>query len=104
MVLVGRMYSFYCQKCKIRIEAKFGIGMMFPTVYRNTVLKAKNGEIGEEIQKFFTENPNGAIDVSYVFGVCSECGQYEKILDLTMYVPIYDKKIYRILGLNNYLR
>ena len=61
--------------------------MMFPKVYRDTVLKAKNGELGEEIQKFFIENLNGAIDISNVLGICSECGQYEKILDLTMYIP-----------------
>ena len=84
---MGRIYSFYCKKCKYRLETSLGIGMMFPLVYKNIVEKSKNGELGEEIQKFFIDNPNGVVDVENVLGFCEECGEYETIKDLTMYVP-----------------
>lgn len=84
---MGKFVELKCKFCKYEIQIGFGIGMAFPRVYEQTITAAKNGELGEEIQNFLSENPNGAIDVSRVLAVCKTCGACEKVYDLTMYLP-----------------
>lgn len=61
--------------------------MMYPRIYEGTRIAALEGELGEEIQKFLQDNPDGEIDSSRVLGRCSSCGEFETVTDLTTYLP-----------------
>ena len=87
---MGTYYQIHCEKCRYKMDVGLDIGMAFPMVYRYTIEEARSGELGEEIQKFFAENPNGAIDVSRVLSVCQKCDHIELVKDLTMYLPNTD--------------
>lgn len=84
---MGMCYELECEKCGYRFYASFGVGFMYPQVYQETKTAALNGELGEEIQKFLQENPDGAVNASRIFGKCTKCGNLETVPDLTMYLP-----------------
>lgn len=88
---MGAGCTMKCGKCGYEFRKSSGVGFLFPTVYAETVQKAKDGELGQELQDFFKEHEDGAIDAEGVTLRCSECGAYESGMDLTMYVP-NDKK------------
>ena len=88
---MGSGYKMNCPKCSFEFYASTGVGMMFPMVYRETVQKAKNGELGQEIQTFFMEHPEGVIDAESVSLCCEKCGHLTGGKNLTMYVPIAGK-------------
>ena len=85
----GRGYK--CPKCDFKFTAYFGRGLTFPMDCAEAVQKAKDGELGEEIQNFFNEHKDGAIDAEYVVLCCEDCGHFREGMDLTMYIP-YEKK------------
>ena len=84
---MGHGSEMKCKKCGFMFRAFTGAGLDFPFVYDETVQKAKDGELGVEIQKFFDEHPDGAINADYVTLCCDECGELFTGQDLTMYVP-----------------
>ena len=84
---MGSGYTMRCPKCNYKFHAITGIGFMFPKAYEETVRKAKNGELGTEIQNFFREHEDGAINAENVTLCCTKCGDLIYGKDLTMYVP-----------------
>ena len=84
---MGTFMEFKCKKCEYKVSASFGVGFLFPQVYEETIQATKNGELGEKIQKFLQENPDGAIDASNVLSVCYNCGNAEIVKRLSMYLP-----------------
>jgi len=76
-----------CPKCGFRFTIYKGVGMMFPSVYMDTVEKAKKGELGQEIQDFFKQFPNGAINAEGATLCCNTCGNIARGKNLTMYIP-----------------
>ena len=83
---MGSACTMICPKCGYEFKKSEGVGFMFPKVYQETVHEAKNGELGEEIQQFFSEHPDGAINVDVTTLICDECGGLSSRRDLTMYV------------------
>ncbi len=84
---MGSGFGYICPKCGFEFEAEIGIGFMFPIVYAEAVQKAKYGKLGEEIQNFFKEHKDGAIDAEYVVLCCEDCSHLTTDMDLTMYIP-----------------
>ncbi len=84
---MGSGHSFECKKCGYEFTAVEGVGFMFPAVYAELVEEGKKGELGEELKIFFEEYPDGAIDAKKITVRCYDCGNYENVYDLTMYVP-----------------
>ena len=78
-----------CPKCGFEFFSRTGVGFSFPTVYEETVQKAKSGKLGEEAQAFFKEHSDGSINAEYVTLCCDECGELFTGQDLTMYAPKY---------------
>ncbi len=81
-----------CPQSGFEYRSATGIGYMFPLVYAETVQKAKSGELGIELQEFFLEHEDGAINAERVDLCCEDCGYLSCKRDLTMYVPD-EKKI-----------
>jgi len=84
---MGKVYKLYCDNCGYELEATLGVGFLFPRVYKETLDEARDGKLGDRIQTFLREHPDGAIDCSLVLAQCIYCGQYETVHDLTMYLP-----------------
>lgn len=84
---MGQGFGVKCKKCGYGFDACLGFGMLFPDVYQENVKKMKSGELGEEAKKFFDEHPNGVINSEQVVAKCRNCGNYDVVDDLTMYVP-----------------
>lgn len=83
---MGRGREYECPKCGYTFQRIWGVGMLFPSTYAETVEKAKAGALGEELCSFFAEHDDGAIDAQYESFVCEECGALSNKMDLTMYV------------------
>lgn len=84
---MGYGVRYTCPKCGFGFASSIGIGFLFPTVYQETLAKAKGGELGPEIKEFFEEHPDGAINAESVTLCCDECGNLVNGKDLGMYVP-----------------
>ncbi len=84
---MGTGYRYECHKCGYTFSQMNGIGYTFPTVYAKTVQQAKAGELGEQIQQFFKQHPEGAINAENVTICCESCGDLITDKDLTMYIP-----------------
>lgn len=84
---MGAVYKKTCIKCGFEFNTHTGGGFLFPLVYKETVQKAKDGELGKELQNFFSEHADGAVDVNYVVLCCEECCHLNNDMDLTMYIP-----------------
>ena len=79
--------EYRCPKCGYRFVANLGVGFMFPSVYAKIVAKMKKGELGEEAKQFFMDHPDGAVNAENVLAVCEECGSYEVVPELSLYIP-----------------
>lgn len=75
------------QKCGYSFLALLGTGFVYPSVYQETVEKAKSGELGDELKEFFETHPNGAINAETVLLRCKKCGALEEDKALDMYLP-----------------
>ncbi len=84
---MGKDCRCECPKCGFTFTRAEGVGMLFPLVYAETIQKAKSGELGKDMQNFFEEHDDGAIDASYVTICCDNCGDIARAQDLTMFVP-----------------
>ena len=84
---MGSGYKKICPKCSFEFSSYTGVGFLFPKVYAETVQKAKEGKLGQELQIFFEEHNNGAINAEKVTLCCERCGHLANGKDLTMYVP-----------------
>lgn len=89
----GKFYR--CTECGYVYYASFGIGMMFPVTYAETITAMKNGKFGEEARTFAEEHPEGAVNCASVVKRCEDCGALWNAQDLGMYLPkapeIYEK-------------
>ena len=84
---MGRGIEFTCSKCGHIVTASWGCGFLFPKVYSETVKKIKDNKLGPEIKAFLDEHPDGAINAEETLARCNECGKYDNVQDLTMFVP-----------------
>ena len=84
----GSIYE--CHKCGFKFDQMNGVGFLFLAIYAKTVQRAKDGELGAQIQKFFEEHPEGAVNVENVTLCCNSCGALTTAEDLTMYIPKKD--------------
>lgn len=84
---MGKSFTFHCKNCGHNLKFYFGISAQYPEKYQEILNDALIGNLGAEIQKFLIEKPAGAIDISRVLAKCENCGHYEMVRDLTMYLP-----------------
>ena len=83
---MGRGTEYKCNKCGYGFITHSGVGMLFPAQYEQTVNKAKAGDLGEEIKRFFEEHPD---DLVKIIGLYT----YQKSPERRYDVKIKDDKI-----------
>ena len=84
---MGQGGTYKCNKCGYELNAWTGVGYIYPTVCKETTEQAKKGELGEELKKFFEEHPDGKINCEKVLVRCEDCGEYDVVMNLSMYIP-----------------
>ena len=84
---MGKSFTFQCKDCGHKLKFYFGISAEYPERYQEILNAALTGNLGAEIQKFLIKNPAGAIDISRVLANCDNCGKFEMVRDLSMYLP-----------------
>ena len=84
---MGTGKIFICDKCGHEVHASWGAGFLFPQVYIDTIRQIKEGKHGPLIKSFIEEHPDGAVNAETTLARCDECGHYENVQDLTMYIP-----------------
>lgn len=104
---MGTVKRIKCKNCGYDIEAYFGEGMMssmanhkamgkVPEYWKNDVEykiaepaydleAAKNGEYGEDIQKFLQEDTDIYVAKAPAVAICSKCGAIEQTEDFMVY-------------------
>jgi len=86
-VIMGDGLFVKCSTCGFDFGVSLGAGMSFPTVYQENVKNMKRGKLGEEAKQFFQKYPNGVINSESCVAKCKECGNYDQVDALTMYMP-----------------
>lgn len=74
-----------CKKCKTEKAFHTGIGMRFPSVYKEVISGIHKGNYGKEWQVFFKENPGAAVDASRSIYQCEACHELVEKYDLSLY-------------------
>lgn len=73
--------------CGAVYEISLGIGMMFPTVYQETLEAVEKGQYGIEWQQLVSNTKYIAIDAERYLYYCEECGRWEVQYGLSLYKP-----------------
>lgn len=89
---MGAGGTYRCNKCGYEFSPLIGMGLLYPTVCEENMKKVKKGKFGERLKKFMEEHPEGKIDFKYVAVQCEDCGYYDCVMDLGMYLPNENKK------------
>lgn len=89
---MGSGISLKC-KCGKKEELHFGVGMMYPRVYRETLESAKAGEFGERWKELVESEEFMAIDAARYLFFCEECGHWEMAYGFDLYKPKDAEKI-----------
>ena len=84
---MGTGYTYRCKTCGHSFSAYLGVGFLYPRLYQDVMTSARKGNLGKQAKRFLEENPYGAIDPKTVIAQCEDCGNYDAVMDLSMYVP-----------------
>ncbi len=84
---MGSGKVFKCKACGEEFSAMTGVGMIFPSIYEETVKDIRSGEYGEDWKKFFEEHPDGVVNCEKELLICEECGVPKCEMNLSLYLP-----------------
>ena len=101
---MGSGKVFHCNACGEEFSAMTGVGMVFPSIYEETVQDIRSGEYGEDWKKFFEEHPDGVVNCEKEPLICEECGVPKCEMNLSLYLPKEGRRIFRSIRLAMILR
>lgn len=84
---MGDCISFKCDRCGYDFNAFIGYGFGYPVMYCKTIEDVRSGAYGEHVKEFVETFPEGTLNCEQIIVRCIECGNYENVTDLTMYIP-----------------
>ncbi len=84
---MGTEFRLSCRRCGYQLEGELGVGFRFPAAYRKIMESARAGKLGEDLQFFLEEHPDGVLNCNTVLLTCRECGCLKTGPDLSMYLP-----------------
>ena len=84
---MGQGYGFKCKKCGCKYSVSFGIGMMYPKVYRDKISEIEKGTYGAEWKELLDKTPYAAINGNEFVYLCDSCNRWETETDVTLYAP-----------------
>ena len=84
---MGTGYNFKCKKCHYEYMLFLGIGMRFPSKYRECLNDIKEGKYGEEWKQLALSQEYIAVDASKYLYFCNFCGNWEISYSLSLYKP-----------------
>lgn len=84
---MGQGNGYHCTKCDFSFEAHLEVGFAFPTVYKEIIDSARKGELGDKLQQFVLNHPEGVVNCENSIIRCSKCGDLVCGPNLNMYLP-----------------
>ena len=84
---MGESIHYTCGKCGNTEDPCLGIGMAFPSVYRELMDEIRQGRHGEEWRSLVESGEHIAIDGDEKLYACETCGHWEVEPDLSLYEP-----------------
>lgn len=82
---MGSGVTFRCHRCRYFFEYFEGIGMHFPEIEKEMTEAVMAGEMGEELQSFLQDHPEGCLDYGKSLYACPDCGTLCNEPSLDMY-------------------
>lgn len=86
----GKCYQ--CNNCQEKYIVCTGSGMMFPTIYKETLDDAIQGEYGAEWKQLIQSDKYMDINAELGLYICG-CGNWEVEKDLSLYAPVSESVI-----------
>ena len=80
-------FRLYCRRCTYKRVADLGPVFTFPVVYRKILETAESGKLGEDLQRFVAEHPEGVLNCETVLVTCRKCFRLQTAPDLSMFLP-----------------
>ena len=84
---MGQAYDLKCNRCGYETTIDLGVGFLYAQLYIETIDRIRKGQLGETLQRFLQEHPDGAIDCEWIALKCENCGTLKDELSLDMYIP-----------------
>ena len=82
---MGNGFKYKCSKCGKHYSGIWGIGMMFPQIYQETIAKIEQGEYGENWKRLYFDNDHVAVDAEEYVYICSSCNAWKIDKGLSLY-------------------
>ncbi len=89
--VMGVKRLFFCKNCYFRYGEKVGCNIPYNMAVQRSLRMAKNGELGQEVQDFINDCPDGVIDCLMAGYYCPACGRLKSMLNNNMYLPKKDE-------------
>lgn len=87
---MGLGIEYRCSKCDQQYEVSLGFGFLYRMTYKNVVDEIHNGKYGQELKDLMNSTDNVAVDAVETLFYCSECGSWEVLPDLSLYIACND--------------
>lgn len=88
---MGMGYELQCARCGHTEDILCGSGMSYPTVYQETLERARSGAYGLEWRQLLEGDDRLVIDAEQVVYLCPGCGSFKVEPKLTIYTPVNDE-------------
>lgn len=83
---MGAGSGYFCEKCGKEFSVSWGLGFLYPMVYKELLEDIKSGKYGEEMKAAALSNNDVAVDAEWHLYLCS-CGYWENAYGLSLFVP-----------------
>ena len=83
---MGIGYRFTCSVCGLQYHISFGLGFLFPQVYRDTVTEILEGLYGDTWKNTWIKyEGNIAVNAENYLFQCDQCGNWHQKKDMSLY-------------------
>lgn len=87
---MGSFIEYECEECGYSFKAAMGFGFGYPSQFQGAVEAARKGQYGKDYRRkilFHVEvlGQIAAIDLTRTITQCEDCGEYQVIVDNTLY-------------------
>lgn len=74
---MNQVYMLKCPKCKYEKLVVLGTGARHEEIVAKTRNQVRNGDLGEDMKRFYMDHPGAEVDVRQALYRCNRCGHLE---------------------------
>lgn len=84
---MGSGIGYKCKRCLKKYDVSLGVGMFFPSAFKEAIKDIKKGKYGTELRTVIDSGELIVPDAARYFYCCEQCGTWEVAEDLSLYQP-----------------